>query len=865
MKYILFLICTLLFIVVFLAIFLSRKFSGNSNKQDTQLTTLDQWKNENAHSPTVLPYKDLPAFDVKDLTGDQKTKLVNYLKFLYPALNNVTYTADQLYSLYNSLTLYYNMESVQYPIDGVTPGWVQGTDSYTDPGSDYQCAGLIPWIGNREYCEPGWQDKAVKLPIAPLGYFSEFSRVYDELVRSNDTMSTGPVYLPKTSTMAMMGQWAVNYVNEKTPAQDEVILQRSIYDPETLRKAASMDMWNPFLGRGISFLQGATLHRMYWYPNGAPGQIKDPLKDKVLWAVDANSLDSAGADFGMINSKGQKITLEMCLADFNSIIEYTDMQGTFPGLHWVPPCDEIKNRFNVKGSVYSGYKNTKTSNGGNSKSDPDYYYMEFSRTDMGTNFFFTGNWFDVFEGAGLFYKYERSNTAPNKLGMTIKLFNELLQKDPELCRRILGADYIVASDAQSHMPVKYSADDTKGGRFYSNQSGVVQGMCMGSSIPGKTGQIILDAKDKNSGAWLFYEAWHSGSTENLTDMICLGILWILCNSIAHPPENNTTIVNIFGQMNGYSNNTWTFFSEWAAAHSFNIRTPEGLLVACKSFLFCITMCSGYSMAENYILSTWQNSTIFDLYMYSLGTYLDYDLLQLVLDVSENDMWTRESLAIKLPDAWKTVAKQQIKAKGPHGGSWYIFIGCFGTKYTQSNPVLVGRTDGSTENPMPFSRSPPTAGDKWLYPYGNTENAPFGKQVSMNNGYIGAGTSSFITGQTLELVSDFVETLFKYYVDNGIICTRNPFDLLDESGITLNMKTDVSAFTKYPFDRKIDVSQDLTKLIDPVTGKVALNTTLFDKNIPFHRRGERCFGDFCSFYLDNNQTKAWARAANGPGF
>lgn len=883
------LICLAIFFTIFFIIYLIRK---NNNFGD-KLITIQDWNNKNTYTPKFPDVKPMPDIKtaVDKLTASQKIQLQNYLYYLYPALNiNIKNDFEKLYRLYNSLTIYYNLESVQPPIDGAnyTYGWVAGTDTYNDSPENIkkdvncdQCFGFYPWVGRREFCEPGWCDKAVKLPIAPLGYFSEYKRLYDELSRKDDTMSIGQTTIPLVpnansgggsfGSAASMGQWVVNYVDDDKPLQDEVILQRSIHDINTLKYANSMDMWNPFAGRGVSFLQGGTLHRMYWYPNGAPGQVKDPFRNRTLYPVDAFSLDAPGADYGMLNSNGKLITLDMCMNDIKNLLEYLEMNGTFMNLHWNPPSDEINKRFNKNGSVASGYKLTKTSENAPINA-PDYYYTEFSRTDMGSNFFFTGNWFDIFEGAGVFMKYNRTIVGPNKIGMTFKLFYELLNKDEKLCRRIIGADYIKGDNPSQHTPVNYSdTDDFKKGKRYSNQLGVTQGMCMGSSLPGKTGKVILDANDKNSGSWLFWEAWNPNGKEDKVAMLFMGILWLVCNSAAHPPENNTTFVSIFNSANGYSNKTWSFFSMWANTKSYDITKPDQLLKATKLFIMNIIMCSGFSSVENYMLSTWQNSTVFDLYMFALGTYLNYDLIQLTLDISENDMWTRESLSIKLPYTWQKAAQEQIVMEGPHGGSFLVFVGCFGTSYTQLNPIFVGRTDNNNQNPMPYSRSPPPLTglynkSTFIYPYGVNNNKCGGPRVSINNGYIISGAKyAPLAGQKFEAVSNFVEDLFIYYADQNYITLRDPMDLTVDP-TNPQLKTDVSAYTKYKFDRSLKstlTENDL--IIDPITGFVSATSTIFDKDVPYKRWGERCFGDMCAFYADNTQTKPWGRLATGPGF
>ena len=139
--------------------------------------------------------------------------------------------------------------------------------------------------------------------------------------------------------------------------------------------AHSMDMWNAFLGRGVTFLQGNTLHRLWWYPNGPPGQLQNPWASaargttfstfdtslklpptEVLPHTDSYSLTAPGSDFGMIGADGKRITLEMCIDDIKHFNEYLEMRGDIPTISWKPSDKTVNNRFNVPGRFWSGYK-----------------------------------------------------------------------------------------------------------------------------------------------------------------------------------------------------------------------------------------------------------------------------------------------------------------------------------------------------------------------------------------------------------------------------------------------------------------------------------------------------------------------------
>lgn len=717
------------------------------------------------------------------------------------------------------------------PIYGFTTGWLPSPPNpiLDETTCEQNC---------NPYCEPGFCDKLVPMPFSPVGYFAEFKRFLTEFSRPNDVMSIGQTAKPYGST----GQWAVKYVDEdpSTMVQDDIVLKRSINDPNTIKYGASLDMWNSFLGPGVSFLQGNTLHRAWWYPNGPPGQIKNPLDSAQNFIpIDSCYLNSPGLDFGMISSNGSKITTEMCINNVNKFLEYLDLMGDIPSIQWVPPSKYIAKRFNFPGRTWSGYLETSSTKAGN----PDTYYIEFSRTDFGTNFAFTGNWIDIFEGAGLFYKYKKTIIAPNKCGAVFKLFWRAFNSDAnvqELARRIIGVDYYNNNLSGEHNPVQY-----QDGKLYSNQVGVTQGMCMGSSLPGRTGQVILDSSNPDSGASLWYDAWKNAGNGSNENLIYLGMVWLLCNSPVHSPNNNTTYVGIFADANGISSKTWSFFSYWANARNFDIRTPKGLLTACKTFILICAMGSGGHPAENYLVNAWQNTTVCDTIMFTLAMAMDYDLIQLTMDVTENNLWTRESMAMTVPPDLVPIAKKQIFAQGPHGGSLLLFILQFGTKYTISSPVFVGKN--IVQNPTSFDRNPDTNINNWI-----PKDNPLGPVPSLNKGDVVTDSSSRFVSN-----SDFNKMLFTYYSENDIITLRDPTDLTVDQDIEW-IRKQTSINTSMTYGRTVTeagaYSPDGTRDI-----------ISYDPSIPPKRRSQRCFGDWCAILADNTQTRAWGRQATGYSF
>jgi hypothetical protein len=813
---------------------------------------------------TYVQNPSLSPLTFPNLTDAQILQMRKYLGYLYtawPESEINSKTPEYLYNFFNSLSLYYNPDGNAAPVFGFTQGWLSAPKKPIIPGGDDGFAGACtnecnPW------CEPGFCSKVERMPMIPTGYFAEFFHWFYEFSRDDDIMSIGQTVPSKTQPKGLghRGQWAVKYVDEdpKTMVQDEVVKKRSIRNTD-ISLATSMDMWNSFLGRGVTFLQGNTLHRAWWYPNGPPGQIRNPLnKDQIFVPVDAYAMDAPGLDYGMISSKtGKIISLNDCLKDISNFMEYLDMRGNIPNISWIPPHPDIQKRFNVNGWFWTGYLETKATN---SNSNIDSYYIEHSRTDFGTNFAFTGNWIDIFEGAGIFYKYSKTLIAPNKCGAVFKLMaiitnnkNTPNDKDKnygsryELLRRIIGVDYVNSSNPKDHSPQVYSDGNT-----YSNELGVTQGMCMGVSLPGKKGTVVLDPTDPDSGAQLWKEAYEIDKSDY--SMIFLGMMWLLCNSVAHPPENNTSYVSETNPSYGYSSNTWTFFTQWATAKNLDVTKPADLLLASKQFLMICAMGSGGSPPENYMLNQWQNTTIYDYLMFTLGSALDYDLIQLTMDITENNLWTRESLAMYVPPDLNDMLKIQLYANGPHGGSFLVFSEQFGTGYTTKYPIFKNKKYDS--NPMPFYRNPDVNKANWIDNLGPAGSPNKGEVITYDN-------DLFKTHSKFVSSSDFNTKLFSYYANNGILTIRNPTDLLSEpdANNAQIIKDQMTFFLKQTFDRKVDPS----KVTYDKQNRAHVTWDGFDSSVPLKRISQRGFGDWFAFFAKDTQTQDWSRQAAGFAF
>jgi hypothetical protein len=817
--------------------------SSKYNTKKVPLQTIQEYINSESPYTPKWPSVERPKLLTLDnVSKTDVDKLKDYLKYLYTAWDNIDSKDETyIYNFYNSLSLYYNSKGEYAPIYGQTTGWLGAPDTPYIPGGDDGGPNSVCTNECNPYCEPGFCSKVVPMSIAPLGYFAEMDHWLNDFSRKDDIMSIGQTGGPYGPT----GQWVVKYVDDKNLKQDEVILKRSIYEKDILKRSSSIDMWSAFLGKGVSFLQGNTFHRAFWYPNGPPGQLKNPLNNSQIFVpVDTYSLDAPGLDYGMISSKtNKKITLNNCMEDIGYLLEYLDMKGDIPSIQWVPPHPDIAKRFTVPGRFWSGYKATKATD---PSSDVYYYYIEHSRTDFGTNFAFTGNWIDVFEGAGLFYKYEKTLIAPNKVGGLLKLLFEITNGKASLTtaqypllRRILGVDYIYGNDAKSHCPFVYND-----GKSYTNQFGVTQGMCMGVSMPGKTGNVVLDPTNPESGAQLWKEAYELGNKSD-ESMIFLGLIWILCNSPAHSPPNDTSFASGTIKSYGYETNTWSFFEAWCKAKGLNTSTPKDLLEGSKKFLMICAMGSGASPAENYMINQWQNTTIPDFILFCLGSSLNYDLIQLTLDITESNMWTRESLAIKIQPNLVQMVLDQLYAEGPHGGSFLVMCEQFGTHYTTRSPIFVNGMYPS--NPMPFYRNP----DPTAIRIGNM--GPIG---SPNSGEVVSYGVPFVSN------SNFTTSIFKYYFDNGIITLRNPSDLsIDPSdAMAVTIKTQMEFILEQPYDRTVIPSDVVYK-----DEKAYVLQNGFPTNIPVKRRAQRCFGDWCSFMAKDSQTQGWSRQATGFSF
>ena len=531
-------------------------------------------------------------------------------------------------------------------------------------------------------------------------------------------------------------------------------------------------------------------------------------------------------------------------------------------------------------------------------------------------------------------------SAPNKMGASFKLLYEIANTDPAFLYRISGAQYVKSSSPKQHAPwfgkyaTPYSGKDVKGDDILSgpanvsNQVGVTQGMCMGVSLPGRKGTINLDPTNPDSGAQLYWDAWHlpaysKDGKEDSLGLVFLSLLWLGCTSPVHTPFENTKFVASSPlSPNGYNQDTYTFFIEWAQFHSYNPFSAEGLRQASQEFIMAIAMGSGYSPAENFLMNTWQNTTIWDCLMSTLAWKLGYDLIQLNMDVSENNMWTRECLALKLPGTWFQMATEQTAMEGPHGGCFLYYCQGWGTHYNVDSPSYVNRTDGQKINPMPFYRGAPMSLDgktpnytdssiyaqtkkTWVYPYGSAKCG--GPPPTNNAGPIITGNvwdtkigdtpknpfpTAQSTGGSLWIAhegspgvfaaeSKFTVGLFRYYADNAILTARDPMDTFraltdDESTRALasqqdwaNRMYDRALCGDYP---SLTPCGDIWKS-NPKTGSGQYmadsgGTTYsgsFDPGVPAEKRGQRCFGPLCAFYADGSQTKAWARPVLGLGF
>ena len=795
------------------------------NTSKVKLKTIQEYINSIEPYNPIWPIMDNSEYiKGKKLSDDQLLGLKNYLGFLYTSWTDIDkYDSDYLFNFYNSLTFYYNSSGKSEPIYQQTKGWLPSPNVPIIPGGDDGGKTSICTTECIPFCEPGFCSPIRPMPFLPLGYFSEFKHWLTDFSRNDDIMS--------------IGQWVVKYVDENDSSKKDGIFKRFAFDPANLSYGVSMDMWSPFLGRGISFLQGNTLHRSWWYPNSPPGQIQNPLNNSQNFIpMDACTLNSPGLDFGMLSlSSGKKITLKDCLDDSKKLLEYLDMKGPIPSIGWNPTHTDIKKRFNTNGLITSGYKETKSTD---PSSSVDYYFIEHSRTDFGTNFAFTGNWIDVFEGAGMFYKYNKTLIASNKCGALLKLMfiivnnKETLNLQYALLRKIIGVDYISGVNPRDHSPKIYND-----GKLYSNQLGVTQGMCMGVSMPGNTGRVVLDPLDSESGAQLWKNSYE-GDKSSDESMIYLGMIWLLCNSPVHLPCNDTSYFSGTNKSYGYSTNTWSFFLQWSKSKNFNLSVPIELLKSCKQFLIICAMGSGGDPAENYMVNQWQNTTVFDYLMFTLGVSLGYDLIQLTLDVTENNMWTRESLAMLIPDDMIDSMYKQIYRDGPHGGSFLVFCEQFGTKYDVNSPIMVNKNYIS--NPMPFYRN--TSITDWVDDIGPIGGINIGQIASFYN-------YNFASD------SDFNTKLFEFYAKNGIITLRNPVDLSLEPSVEESEKIykQINFFLDQTFDRKITG-------LNTYEGKNYVSA--FDANIPEKKLGQRCFGDWCAFFAKDTMTQAWARGAEG---
>jgi hypothetical protein len=266
------------------------------------------------------------------------------------------------------------------------------------------------------------------------------------------------------------------------------------------------------------------------------------------------------------------------------------------------------------------------------------------------------------------------------------------------------------------------------------------------------------------------------------------------------------------------------------------------------------MGSGGNPAENYLVNAWQNTTLLDTIMFVCGTVMDYDLLQLSQDITENNMWTREAMAMRIPPDLIVPAKTQAFAEGPHGGSFLLFVLQFGTKYTANSPIFVGKNIQPNGNPTSFDRNPDSNMADWI-PVNNPYLPPLGPPSLLNQGDVVIdGGSRFVSN------SNFNTMLFTYYVQNDIITLRNPTNLMtDPTPEQLQqIRQNMGTILNYPYDRDVNEAS----AYNPDGTKTLIS---YNPNIPVKRRGQRCFGDWCAFFATNSQTQAWGRQATGYAF